>query len=375
MPGIISYATEIRMYSWALLFGALTAIYAYRLYKYKTSNKNIVLFGLFSFACAVTHYYGAMTAGLINLALFGYYIINFKGEKQSICKYIICALIQLILYIPFAISLILQFNILQRAGFWLTLKFPDTLYNVIKIQFDSNLTFSRELVVAIVLSLYVYIGTIIYRSKKKGEDIFGGLLSAILYVLVILAGLIISLVKQPILYDRYLLVPTSLLVFTLAFFLSKENKKNIVYFICGFVLSISTIHAVNIAIVNYDSSNYEIYNYINNNINKDDSLFIYDDNMEGFSILVMYPDNMKYFYDKYRWTSSGYADVFGPNLLIKSNLEDIMKNISGRIWMIYYSDNVELEDFIKKYDLNVIEKKDFKRLYRNATFPLILLEK
>ena len=130
LPGITKYASEIRMDSWAMLFVTITSIYAYRLYKGKFTNKNLIIFGIFSLAGAYTHYYALMASGLINLLLFIYLLKNLKEKKKELIKFIICAVLQIILYIPWLMCLITQMTNVSE-GFWISLTFPrniDTSY-------------------------------------------------------------------------------------------------------------------------------------------------------------------------------------------------------------------------------------------------------
>ena len=74
------YAGEIRMYGWAMLFVVIMGIYAYRIFKNKDvllenklnkrDIKNWIIFAIFSLISAYTHYYGLMSAGIINILLF-----------------------------------------------------------------------------------------------------------------------------------------------------------------------------------------------------------------------------------------------------------------------------------------------------------------
>ena len=70
LPVNIVYASEIRMYGWGMLFVTIMAIYAYRIYTGKSTIKNWIIFAIFSLISAYTHYYGLMSAGIINLLLF-----------------------------------------------------------------------------------------------------------------------------------------------------------------------------------------------------------------------------------------------------------------------------------------------------------------
>ena len=118
LPIMCVYSGEIRMYTWAMLLVSLMAIYAYRIYKNslqpqeklteeektKAQNnqtekekkkiikpkgfyKNWILFAVFSLTASYTHYYGLATAGIINLALFIYFIINqIKMHKKQFLR-------------------------------------------------------------------------------------------------------------------------------------------------------------------------------------------------------------------------------------------------------------------------------------------------
>lgn len=193
LPEMTRYAGELRMYSWAMLFVSIMAIYAYRLYKngrqdyssaigskgtYNsallskkdnfTFNKNLVIFGIFSLLSAYTHYYGLMAAGIINLMLFIYLIKNFKNRKQDFIKFMIVAGIQVLIYIPWFLCFITQLNGVA-SGFWLGLKFPDSLIKLINLQFCDNL--NQYVSLAFVILLYIYIGTLIYKEKKAKNEI------------------------------------------------------------------------------------------------------------------------------------------------------------------------------------------------------------
>ena len=70
LPVNVIYASEIRMYTVGMLFVTIMAIYAYRIFKGNKSIKNWIIFAIFSLASAYTHYYGLMSAGIINILLF-----------------------------------------------------------------------------------------------------------------------------------------------------------------------------------------------------------------------------------------------------------------------------------------------------------------
>ena len=95
LPIITVYASQIRMYTWVMLFVSITAIYANRVYKKKNSIKDWILFSLFSLLSSYTHYYGLMTTGIINIYLFIFFFLNKKERKKDFINFIIQAIIQI----------------------------------------------------------------------------------------------------------------------------------------------------------------------------------------------------------------------------------------------------------------------------------------
>ena len=113
MPITLIYSGEIRMYALAMLLTTLTAIYAYGIYinRDDKNTKNWILFGIFSLASAYTHYYSLVASGVINVILFIYLLIKAVKEKKFITnlkRFIVSAVIQIILYIPWLVYLLLQ---------------------------------------------------------------------------------------------------------------------------------------------------------------------------------------------------------------------------------------------------------------------------
>lgn len=374
LPGITRYGTEIRMYSLAMLFVTITAIYGYRLYKDKFSNKNLIIFGIFSLASAYTHYYGLMASGLINLAIFVYLTRQIKQRKTDFIKFIVCAAIQVSLYVPWLISFVSQVKGVSN-GFWIGFSFPDTLIDAMIVPFAGSYVNKSIAIIAATL-IFEYSVRLVYRSYKENEEVKSGVLAGVTYLAVIIAACLMSIImSQAILVDRYLLVAMGLLVFFIAFSLSKENNKTKIIVICILILIISTFNNIHIIKTNYASSNNEMLGYLAENIKEDDTFLIYHNEIVGFSVTTKYLDNKTYFHDKDNWNVGKPYEAYGPNFKSESDLDKIMKELSGRIWIINIPEN-KLENEIKEvYDIDVIERNEFKIDYDNSYFSFTLIEK
>ena len=109
-PTVLTYAGEIRMYTWAMLFATMMFVYAYKImnnnnvrevlsydnnimYENKIKNKNTLLkywiiFSIFSLASAYTHYYALAVAAIINVGMFIYFIKAYtKSSKNDSSNY------------------------------------------------------------------------------------------------------------------------------------------------------------------------------------------------------------------------------------------------------------------------------------------------
>ena len=377
LPIIAAYSSEIRMYTWIMLFVTITAIYANRIYKNELSIKNWVIFALFSLLSAYTHYYGLMFAGIINVILFIYLLKNRKGKNKDLKIFIIQAIVECLLYVPWLYYFIKQLTSVG-GGYWIKLEFPDTLYNVLGIQYMGNL--SNIFGFCFAICLYIYLGFVIYRCKKERISIKNARNSLILYVLIVFIAFLISL-KSPILYPRYLMTITGLLIFFIADIMAKEKSKYITIEICIIIFVTSLISNINIINNNYDNTNMKQIEYLEENI-KDDDIIVYSNIGNGSVFAVYFKDNKQYFYNGDHWNVEEAYKAYGPQMETVEDL-DFLKDYKGRIWIIDSTDSSFYNDKFKTDDYKVIDSKVIKTKYPSSfdtnysgyEYNLILIEK
>lgn len=384
LPVTSVYAGEIRMYTLAMLLVTLMSIYAYRIYKNEGQKqiKNWVLFAIFSLASAYTHYYGLMTAGIVNLILFIYLIKKVCKTKQFIYEmkaFLISAISQIILYIPWILSLLLQMEHVSK-GFWITVKFPDTLIEFFKFQFTGNLAETEYIknIYAIILGLIIcaYIIYIIVKNKKsnKKENMQPAKLSIIIYVGVILGACLVSIVMQmPIIYARYMLCVTGIFIFLISYCIGKLGNKYITSIICILCVITAIAIQINLCKDNYDISNQEPYKYLRENMQENDIL-ICQNELSGFVILSNFPDSTSYFFDAENWNVEKAYKAFGKKIQTIYSLEEI-KDLQGRIWVLDSSNYGLLEKVKEQYNINIIEQKTYYTKYHQYNYNFSLIEK
>lgn len=377
LPIISAYSSEIRMYTWVMLFVTITAIYANRIYKNELSIKNWVIFALFSLFSAYTHYYGLMFAGIINVILFIYLLKNRKGKNKDLKIFIIQAVVECLLYVPWLYYFIKQLTSVG-GGYWIKLEFPDTLYNVLGIQYMGSL--SNIFGFCFAICLYIYLVFVIYRCKKERISIKNARNSLLLYVLIVFIAFLISL-KSPILYPRYLMTITGLLIFFIADIMAKEKSKYITIEICIIIFVTSLISNINIINNNYDNTNMKQIEYLEENI-KDDDIIVYSNIGNGSVFAVYFKDNKQYFYNGDHWNVEEAYKAYGPQMETVEDL-DFLKDYKGRIWIIDSTDSSFYNDKFKTDDYKVIDSKVIKTKYPSSfdtnysgyEYNLILIEK
>lgn len=382
MPVTLVYAGEIRMYTWAMLFVFGAALYGYRIYKSGISNKNWIIFSIFSLASAYTHYYSLVAVAIINIALFIYFLVNNIKQRNYEVKYIkysknlkrsiISAIIQIILYIPWLIVLIGQFMGVS-GGFWIGA--PNFL-EMFEFQFTGNLGTSIHLnkiisyTFCIIMAIYM-----IYLFYKKWKEAKPAKLAMALYLAVLIAVGIVSL-KTPILYARYLLTITAVFLFALAFLMARDNSKIRVNTICILILIVSAIVNYNLVTTNYDESNRKPIEFMESRIEENDIIII--DNAaggygSGFVAGVNFLDNKLYFWDRLNWNVEEAYKAFGETVYDLDELEDY----TGRIWVVSDDSDELLDAVIGELggDIQVLYNEQFSTKYQSYQYAISLIER
>lgn len=387
LPVITVYAGEVRMYTFAMLLVTLMCIYAYRIYKNegKKQIKNWILFAIFSLASAYTHYYGLMAAGIVNLVIFIHLVKRVWKEKKFIYEmkaFLISAILQIILYIPWVLSLLMQMAVMSSTHFWIYLK-PYTIIEFFIFQFTGNLEKTKHMgdIYAIIFGLiicgylvYLYIKNRKNNDESKKEEKFLVKLSLGIYVGVALGACLMSIVlKTPIIYARYMLCVTGLFIFFLSYYLAKRGNKYVIAIICILCIITGSYIEFNLCRDNYDKTNQEPFEYLRENVEENDILICSNEG-SGFVVSANFPDNFLYFWDASYWNVEEAYKAFGKKMKTIYNLDEI-KDISGRIWVLDASTYGLLEAIQKEYDVEVLDKKSYSTRYYGFQYTFALIEK
>ena len=373
MPVMCAYAEEIRMYSLAIVLVTILAIYAYRLSK-EDSNRNWAIFGIFSLACLYVHYYGLMAAGIINVILLIYLIV--KKRKNSIFKILGIGIFQLVAYIPWIMALLTQMKQVS-SGFWIAFEFPKSLIEISSSQFIGNIDNAGKYIgLTAALLIYAYVIYKIVKTVKEKQDWKPGIWSFVVYILVIAAAIVITLVLHTaILYYRYLFVITGLYIFFISYFLGKDKNKYVVPVICA-ITAVLGIWSNTIQIKEaYGKNNMTQFEYLKENVQTDD-IFTFEENSFGAGSVVslQYTDHKQYYYNPSNWGVEEAYKAFGNQLKIYTN-EDFLNDLSGRIWIVDTEDSSYYNKLFNNENYRLISNKLIKTEYEGYVYNLYLVEK
>ena len=376
LPSVCIFTGDIRMYAMAILLVTICAIYGYRIYKGETTWKNWIIFELTSLACIYTHYYGLMAAGLINLVMLANFIRN--RRTQSTRRIIIFGVILAALYVPWMLYFVSQLQHVSK-GFWIGFEFPDTLQELLSFQFIGAMGIgtAKNYWIGFIVSIiiYIYLAVKAVKLKKSGEDMRPAKLAGFLYLGVILAALLMTVVLHTsILYFRYLFVITGLYIFAMSFILSKEKNKYIVAAICTVTLGLGIVSNVLTIKDNYDSSNMKQIEFLNENVQEGD-VFVYTDIGAGSVIADYYPNNKQYFFNEPDWGVEEAYKAFAPQMdtYVKP---DFIDELNGRIWIV---DGWNCDEFYNRFFNNekyrYVSRTEFHTAYQGYNYIFVLVEK
>lgn len=374
LPEMAQYAIEIRMYSWAILAVTILAIYAYRLTK-EDKTKDWIIFGLSSLASIYLHYYGLMSAGLINVFLLVYLII--KKRKKGIIFIVSFGVLQGLAYLPWLVNFATQLSNVS-SGYWIGFSFPKTPMELLSSQLAGYVKTSdyTGLLVPTVLALelYAYMIYKTYKYAKSKENLNAFKWSVIVYFAVIVAAIIITVVmKTSILYYRYLFVVTGLYIFAISFILGKEQNKIEVISILVVIAILGVYNNIVMMKDNYNYSNQEPIKYLNENVQEGDTI-VYADFGGGSVVAVQFADNQVYFYNADNWGVEEAYKAFGPNYEVAVT-KDFIGSCSNRIWFVDNVYNSVTDEVFEGTGYNKVSEKDFFTKYHDYSYKIILLEK
>lgn len=375
MPVNQYLASEIRMYSFGMLFVLLSALYAYQ--SYTTFRRfDLIKFTLFSLAAAYTHYYALMGVFYI---YFLFLVVIVIAKRDKLISFIGYSVLFVIGYLPWLINLPGQVSQVQDEYWINTPRLKDFiiyLYYPFAQELDLvatqiPLSYFASTLFILVFLVVLFIFTVISGRKTTARDKRVYAILLFLAVLLTLSTAIVySLVLKPVFVTRYMTPILGLFYLGVAIFLASIDwtkiRNKIILFL---MLSTLAYFSFNHYSLQYRTNRYNErvqYKIIDFGRKRIDNktAFVYSDT-RSFSIAAIplfFPDSKHYirirltgkYYKKYQknFKSIPIFDFneidpsFTKILLLKNvdNDDSFMRVAEDSIEIVKYFDIIDRQD-------------------------------
>jgi hypothetical protein len=225
MPQMPEYTTEIRMYSWAMLFVTMALLHGLNLLDNimgRESKGWDILDGLMLWlsttAAAYTHYYAAFAIGIIYgiliVWMLAYYMRVAKKKTEgkiglkAAATLIVALNLTIASYIPW-VSVVLRQVGAVKANYWIQpvgiRSFGSAIKHLFKGYFTNDLLAVVIAVLLFVLVAFLLLRTVLRTIRAKEITDAYTLFAFSVLPLVVLTGLIASILIRPVFVNRYML--------------------------------------------------------------------------------------------------------------------------------------------------------------------------
>ncbi len=225
MPQMPEYTTEIRMYSYAMLFVTGALLHGYGLVRsFLEDDKKLwdipdgLAMMLYSSAAAYTHYYAALAVGIVYGLTFLWMLIllitGMKKENKKAYNYKAFGLLIIIMnltavsYIPWIGAVASQVSAVKE-NYWIQPVGFHSLLSAAKHLFEGY--FQNENVamavgaVIILMIVALFVSTLIRTIREKDRNDIFTLCAFMVLPLLVLAGLVASALIRPVFVNRYMI--------------------------------------------------------------------------------------------------------------------------------------------------------------------------
>lgn len=191
MPQLLSYAIEIRMYSWALLFVTASFLYARDIVLRNSTKKTWIFLTIFSVLSAYSHTFALIAMASIWLYLLIWSIIY---HRQDINKWFCYGSFVGILFFPWLIVLLRQVGYVTES-YWIS---PITWSNIPDF---AKYIFSETM---LLIPFLLFIG-IAEKKKVVKKSVFESAFGVLIPLTTIFIGIIASIIIRPVFVSRYMI--------------------------------------------------------------------------------------------------------------------------------------------------------------------------
>ncbi|MGI6033893.1 MAG: glycosyltransferase family 39 protein [Coriobacteriales bacterium] len=261
-------STEIRMYSWAMLFVTMSGVYAYKVYKTHSISDSILFTGM-SVAAALTHYYALFMEVYIYFMLLCFIIARNRKFLKQFGIIVLCTIASYAWWLPVGYK---QFTGV-KANYWITFKFADItsfFSQLINYDFKLEIIFFAFLLGEAIYFLYVSR----QATDLNKERIVVGILFMSVVIFTIILGLVLDVTIRPMFIFRYCMPAMGLFWLGIIVIISQlPNHKKLFSILLVAMIIFTGMNRYPIRMQNeYETGSYDSVTYIQKYSNRSDIL-------------------------------------------------------------------------------------------------------
>jgi len=349
-PITLIMAHEARMYSLAMF--TVTACALYGLLVIKENKKcDWIKYGILMLTSAYLHYFALLAVFFINIFLLTW--IVFK-KRELLKRYIITSGIVVLTYLPWLFFFIGQIKKVNNAFWVMPFHFFTVLLSFLQSFYYKNffpfegVIFFMGLLTLILVALTVVIALINTLIKKEKQKFTMSFYFIFIYISTILTAILFSITVKPILYPRYMIVCSGLLIllFSIGINNLRYNILRIIIIIFFILLNLTTIK--NVYTKQFNGSFREVKNQLNDSIKPGDLVITSDCYCVSPAIYYL-PDADNFLYVNSLEKNWEFTfDAMRPHLVEESNVNNLLKKYKS-FWIIKSGTglSVDAEEILK----------------------------
>lgn len=218
MPQMLRYSTEIRMYSWGMLFVTCAFLQMKPIVE-KNKFKSYVMLTLFSALASYTHYFACVSA----IVIYAEIILMFfrKKENKKIIRVLLSGMGVAVLYLPWLLIFVKQLLIVKE-DYWIG---PVSIHSIIQnflFLFSTNIRII-EIVSVTIVGIGMFGAIRALRKRKNYEAVCG----ITIWLGTIILGICLSLLIRPIFVSRYVMSAAACMWLGISIGISEIDNKRI----------------------------------------------------------------------------------------------------------------------------------------------------
>lgn len=280
-PCVIERNVEMRMYQWAMFFVFAFALFLLDAVK-NMAWKEWIYALIFGLLAAYTHYYALVAVAIL------YALVFFTSIKIRVVvsRILLNAVVSVAVYLPWLAVFLSQAKTLKETGWWQEAEFGlADVYEYLVWPFQDRTGNEPILFLILLLSVCVYA-----LWKKQCDNRMAAIMSIGTYLLLILSGILIIVLYQPVFITRFIYPTVGVLLLGLAIIISQWRTEAIC--IISALILLFAVKTYNSQLhYQYSKDSIPALNAFMETVD-DDAIFICDQDAVKCIIEYLYPNAM-----------------------------------------------------------------------------------